>query len=53
MIAAWVPDNETERLDVLYDYKILDTNPEPAFDELTLLATYICKTPIALIPSPL
>jgi GAF domain-containing protein len=49
MIAAWVPDNETERLDALYDYKILDTNPEPAFDELTLLATYICKTPIALI----
>lgn len=42
------PD-EAGRLEVLNSYKILDTLPEQAFDDLAALAAYICGTPIALI----
>ncbi|MEH1869606.1 MAG: sensor domain-containing diguanylate cyclase [Nostoc sp.] len=41
--------NEAERLKALTDYNILDTLPEQAFDDLTAIAAYVCKTPIALI----
>lgn len=41
--------NETERLKVLHQYQILDTDSEKAFDDLTYLAAQICDTPIALI----
>jgi len=44
-----VPKNEPERLGELYDLEILDTPPEEVFDKLTLLASHICQTPIALI----
>lgn len=43
------PHYETQRLKVLERYQILDTFPEEAFDDLTLLASSICNTPIALI----
>jgi PAS domain S-box-containing protein len=40
---------EVIRLNALYQYNILDTGPEDAFDDLTQLASYICGTPIAVI----
>lgn len=43
------PENESQRLEVLNQYQILDTPPEEIFDELTQLAANLCETPIALI----
>jgi GAF domain-containing protein len=43
------PANEEARVMALEKYAILDTDPERAFDDLTLLASFVCKTPIALI----
>ena len=43
------PANEIQRLETLRGYEILDTKPEAAFDDLTLLAAYVCQTPVALI----
>ena len=43
------PDNEEARIVALEKYAILDTDPEQAFDDLTLLASFVCRTPIALI----
>lgn len=41
--------DEQARLAALRRYRILDTDPEQRFDDLTLLASHICGTPIALI----
>jgi len=40
---------ESERLAALRSYRILDTEPEKSFDDLVLLASRICQTPIAAI----
>ena len=41
--------NDAARVGALQKYAILDSEPEQAFDDLTFLASYVCKTPIALI----
>ncbi len=43
------PSCESARLEALYRYEILDTAPDPAFDDLVRLASYICRTPFAVI----
>ena len=43
------PINEVGRIAALQKYAILDTDPKQSFDDLTLLASFVCKTPIALI----
>lgn len=46
---ARLPENELGRLEALSRYEILDTLAEQAYDDLTLIASQIAKTPIALI----
>jgi transcriptional regulator with GAF, ATPase, and Fis domain len=49
MATAPIPPDETRRLEVLKTYDILNTPPEPAFDDIALLAAQVCRTPIALV----
>ncbi len=49
MTAAPPPLNESDRLATLRALAVLDTPPEPAFDDLTRLAATLCGTPIALV----
>jgi GAF domain-containing protein len=44
-----VSPNDAARVSALQKYAILDSEPEQAFDDLTLLASYVCKTSMALI----
>nr|WP_210340388.1 HWE histidine kinase domain-containing protein [Microvirga splendida] len=46
LLPAW---KECDRLAALRSYRIIDTPPEPAFDDLVELAARACQTPIALI----
>lgn len=41
--------DEQERLEALNSYGILDTDPEPVFNDLAQLAAYVCGTPMALV----
>lgn len=47
--AAPFPPDETDRLATLRRLEILDTSPEQAYDDLTVLATQVCGTPIAIV----
>lgn len=49
MQTAPLPSNEKERIQALYRLKILDTAPEPQFDDLTALAAALTGCPIALV----
>jgi|SRR5277367_87914 len=44
-----LPKNEKKRLEVLWQYDVLDTVPEQVFDDLTELAASICEAPVAMI----
>ncbi len=43
------PANESLRLEALKEYNILDTLSEKDYEDITLLAATICKTPVSLI----
>lgn len=49
LIISDLRSDEQSRLAALHHYDILDTAPELAFDDITLLAANICKAPIALV----
>jgi GAF domain-containing protein len=40
---------EAARLAALDRYAILDTEPEQSFDDLVILASYVCRTPMAML----
>ena len=42
-----LPENESERLNALRRYQILDTPPEPAFDRIAEMAANFFKVPMA------
>lgn len=44
------PDpTERRRLQTLARYRIIDTAPEPVFDDLARLAATVCQTPMAIV----
>ncbi|MBD2463077.1 GAF domain-containing protein [Oscillatoria sp. FACHB-1407] len=49
MFTSSPDDYETERLNALHEYDILNTASEPAFEELVSLAALIYQAPIALL----
>src|SRR6478752_136292 len=49
VLAAPLPENESERLAALRSFHVLDTPPEECFDILTALTAHIVGTPVALV----
>jgi len=49
MKSAPLAVNENLRLRTLERYKVLDTEAEQCFDDITKLASVICNTPISLV----
>src|SRR5690242_8231554 len=43
------PEREEERLAELHRYRILDTDPEQAYDDLRTLVAGICGTPMGAV----
>ena len=48
-VPAPLPTNEAQRLSLLRSYDVLDTEPELPYNDLVLVASQICETPIALV----
>jgi signal transduction histidine kinase len=48
-VRAPLPPDEQGRLAVLHDARVLDTLPETDFDDIAVLASEICGTPISLV----
>lgn len=46
---AELPSNEAARIETLHNFRILDTLPEDSYDDITLLASEICGTPVAAV----
>ena len=44
-----IPPDEAQRLLALAQYDVLDTEAEQAYDDITLIASQICRTPVAVI----
>ncbi len=49
MILAKLPLTEKTRLSALKDLKLFNTEPEQNYDNITKLASFICKMPVSLI----
>jgi GAF domain-containing protein len=49
VMATPTPAIEAARIAALDRYAILDTEPEEAFDNLVILAAYVCRTPMAML----
>ena len=49
MLKPEIPHNEKERMAQLFQYNIFDAFTEKDYDDITLLAAAICKTPVSLI----
>ena len=49
MLKAPIPSDEPERMKALHEYGVLDTPPEPVYDDIAHVAAGVCDTPIALI----
>ncbi|WP_425512323.1 diguanylate cyclase [Xanthomonas arboricola] len=49
VIKPTLPGNEAERLAALRQYEVLDSPPERAFDDLTMIASTLCETQMAAV----
>ena len=49
MLKAPIPPDEPQRMEALRQYAVLDTQPEPVYDDIAHVAAGVCDTPIALI----
>lgn len=49
MLKPPIPADEVSRMHALRQYRILDTPPEQAYDDIARLATYLCGTPVAMV----